>query len=371
MTSTLSPAPTRSSGRRGLRAALCLLLALVLTSCLKYDLTLIVNEDDTLDGTLIVAVAREFAAGQDIFRQSEELTPSEGSITKEAYEDADYVGSRYVIAGVPISEIDALSSDSSTRFSLTHNDDEYVFEASLTFNIGGADSIPTDDTFSAMVAMTFPGEVLESNGAIEGNTVTWTALRPDADNSLTARASAVANGGAGSPGDSGVAWWIWALGAAGLFGLAAIGTAIVLSRRRAAKAGTAAQAWQAQHEGGYDGYGNWIPASGYGQPGYQQPGYQQPGYQQPGYQQPGYQQPGYYDSGPEGGYDSYYGTPDATYGQSPGESYGGSYGDSYPGPPGTGPEPRAGHPYGGYSGQTVVRPAENSPPSGWNPVPPP
>ena len=356
MTTTLSPAPTRSSGRRGLRAVLCLLLALVLTSCLKYDLTLIVNEDDTLDGTLIVAVAREFAAGQDIFGQSEELTPSEGSITKEPYEDADYVGSRYVIAGVPIAEIDALSSDSSTRFSLTHNGDEYVLDASLTFNIGGADSIPTDDTFSAMVAMTFPGEVLESNGAIDGNTVTWTALRADADNSLTARASAVANGEAGSAGDSGVAWWIWALGAAGLLALAAIGTAIVLSKRRTAKTATATQALQAQQEGGYDTYGNWVPASGYGQPVYQQPGYQQPGY---------------YDSGQEGGYDSYYGTPDASYGQSLGQPYGGSYGESYTGPPGTGPDPRADHPYGGYSGQTVVRPPDNSPPSGWNSVPPP
>ncbi len=363
MTPTSSPAPTRSNGRRGLRAVLCLLLALVLTSCLKYDLTLIVNEDDTLDGTLIVAVAREFAAGQDIFGQSEELTPSEGSITKEAYEDADYVGSRYVIAGVPISEIDALSSDSSTRFSLTHNGDEYVLDASLTFNIGAADSIPTDDSFSAMVAMTFPGEVLESNGAIDGNTVTWTALRADADNSLTARASAVANGEAGSAGDSGVAWWIWALGAAGLLALAAIGTVIVLSKRRTAGAATATQAWQAQQPGGYetDAYGNWVPASGSGQPGYQQPGYQQPGYQQPGY----------YDSGQEGGYDSYYGTPGASYGQSLSQPYGGSYGESYTGPPGTGIDPSTGHPYGSYSGQTVVRPPDNSPASGWNPVPPP
>ncbi|MDQ3054917.1 MAG: hypothetical protein M3R66_14190, partial [Actinomycetota bacterium] len=89
-------------------------MAVLLSGCLKYDLTLMVNDDDTLDGTLIVAVAREFTVGEDVLGRSGELTPSQGTVTKEAYEDADYIGSRYVISGVPISEIDALSSDSST-----------------------------------------------------------------------------------------------------------------------------------------------------------------------------------------------------------------------------------------------------------------
>lgn len=335
-----------------MRACLLLGLAVLLSGCLKYDLNLLVNEDDTLDGTLIVAVAREFAAGEDISRQSDELSPSEGTVTKEPYEDADYVGSRYVISGVPISEIDALSSDSSTRFSLTHVGDEYLLDATVNFNLGGADSVPTDSTFTAMVSFTFPGEVLESNGTSDGNTVVWTQLRPDADNSLTARASAVANGEAGNPLDSGIAWWIWALGAAGVLAVAGIIAAIVARKRRAAKTAAATQAWQGeQQEGGYDAYGNWNPA-------------------------PGYQQPGYYDSGQDGGSDSYYDTPDydtpdGTYGGAYGDSYGGSYGDTYGGPPGTEPYPKIDQPYGGYSGQTVVKPPGHPPPPhGWSSGPP-
>lgn len=334
-------------------------LAMLLSGCLKYDLTLVINQDDTMDGTLITAVAREFATGQDIFAQSGDLTPSQGSVTKEPYEDADYVGSRYVISDVPIAEIDALSSDNSTRFQLTREGDEYVLDASVNFNLGGADSVPADSSFSAMVSMTFPGEVLESNGAIDGNTVMWTQLRPDAANSLTARASAIANGEAGSGADSGIAWWVWAIGAAGLLIVIGLLTALLLRSRRAARsaaAGTAAEAgaWPASQQGWYDANGAWVPApAAHGQSGYD-------------------------DAGQDGGgYDSYYGTHDTygSYGGSgsdPYDSYGTGYGgsgDSYGGPPGTEPYPQTGPPASGYTGQTVVSyPGQTPPPpQPWSP----
>jgi len=361
------PAPTSRSPRW--RASLLLGLAVLLSGCLKYDLTLVVNEDDTLDGTLIVAVAREFAVGEDIFGQSGELTPSEGSVTKEPYEDADYLGSRYVITGVPISEIDALSTDRSTRFSLTREGEEYLLDATVNFNVAGTETVPMEASFSALVSFTFPGAVLESNGTIDGNSVTWTQLRPDADNTLTARASAIGNGQASSATDSGTPWWIWVLGGAGaLLVLGVLGT--VLFRRR--RAGNAAQAAAAQgglpahQQGGYDDYGNWVAAPAYGQ------------------------QSGYYGSGQEGGYDSYYGAYGGTYG----DQYGayrdtnsgdnsGSYWDTYRGPPGTEPLPQVwnpqtgygysphpqdsyGQPSGGYSEQTLVnQPTTPQPPNAW------
>ncbi|MBA3369250.1 MAG: hypothetical protein H0T99_11385 [Geodermatophilaceae bacterium] len=359
-TSTLPRAG--SSRRRGLCVSLFLGLAVVLSGCLKYDLTLVVSEDDTLDGILIVAVAREFAVGQDIFGQSGELTPSQGSVTKEAYEDADYVGSRYVISGVPISEIDALSSDSNTRFALTHEGDEYLLDASLDFNLAGTDTVPTGNSFTAMVSMTFPGAVIESNGTIQGNTVVWTQLRPDADNTLTARASAIANGEAGSSSDSGIAWWIWALGGVGLLLVAALVTVLLLGRRRAAVSSAAAQAPSATHTwpgqpGGYAEHGPWVPQQGYGH------------------------ESGYDSAGQGDGYDSYYGAPEGTYGDpysgqahphdSYGEGYGTSYGEAHGGPPGTLAYPQTAPPHGDNSGQPVGGAPDNaSPPQGWSPRPP-
>lgn len=352
----MTTAAVRSSGRRGVRAGLFLGLVLLLSGCLKYDLTLMINDDDTIDGTLIVAVAREFAVGEDIFGQSEEVTPSQGTVTKEPYEDADYIGSRYLISGVPISEIDALSTDRSTRFSLTREGDEYSLDASLNFNLAGTEAVPTDGSFSALVSFTFPGAVLESNGTIDGNNVAWTQLRPDADNSLTARASAVANGQAGAASGSGTPWWLWVLVGVGVLLLVGISIAFILRQRRAARAtatAAAAALGPVQQQGAFNEYGVWVPSTVYGQ------------------------ESGYYDSGQEGGYGSYYGT----YGNTHGQTYGDTNGGTYGGPPGTEPYPQTsypqtdysqpGYPQDGYSGQTVISyPDTTQPPRDWVARPP-
>lgn len=330
-------------------------LLLVLSGCLKYDLTLVVSDDDKMDGTLIVAVAREFAAGQDILGQTGDVTTSEGTVTKEAYEDADYIGSRYVLSGVPISEIDSLSNDSSTQFSLTREGQEYVLDASINFNLSTTDAVPTSARFTAMVSVTFPGSVTESNGTIDGNTVVWPELKPDAENSLTARASAISNGQAASPDQSGTAWWIWAIGGVGVLLVVLVIIALVVRKRRAAKAAQAASAtgvWPGPQQGPVGEYPGYAPATEHAQ------------------------ESGYYDSGVAEGYGSFYGT----YGETPSGSAdypsGRTTGDTYRGPPGTAPAPQPGYPQpgnppGGNSGQTVVGYPDPSPPAqGWV-VPPP
>lgn len=312
-------------------------LVLILSGCLKYDLTLEVSEDDTLSGTMIVAIAREFAVGEQALGRTGDITTTEGSVTKEPYEDADYVGSRFILNDIPISEIGALATDGSSEFTLTREGDEFVLDASLDFNLGGSDSIPTGSSFTAMVSFTFPGAVLESNGAISGNTVAWTELVPDAANSLTARASAVANGQAGETASSRTPWWVWALTGVGGLLVLGIGAMFILRRRRAATSAALVtpQGWPTQQQGAYNEYGVWVPAAVYGQ------------------------QSGYHDSGQEGGYGSYYGTygetpsgsDDYTHGRSAPDTYDGGRADTYGGPPGTQPQPpypQAGYPQGGY-----------------------
>lgn len=366
MTRSLSRSPLGSSRRRGWRAGLLLGLVMVLSGCLKYDLALVVSEDDTLDGTMIVAIAREFAVGEEALGRTGDITTSQGSVTKEPYEDADYVGSRFVLSGVPISEIDALATDGSSQFSLTREGEEFVLDATLDFNLGGSESIPTGSSFTAMVSFTFPGAVLESNGEINGNTVAWTELSPDTANSLTARASAVPNGQAASAPGSATPWWVWVLVGVGVLLVLGIIAAFILRRRRARNAESLASTagWPVQQQGAYNEYGIWVPAAVYGQ------------------------QSGYHDSGQEGGYGSYYGT----YGETPsgsydypqdrsyGDTYGGSRADTYGGPPGTEPQPQFGYqagypqsgfPNGNYTGQTVVgQPEAPQPPPAWTVRPP-
>ncbi len=310
-----------------MRVGLFFGVLLLLSGCLKYDLALVVSDDDTMDGTLIVAVAREFAAGQDILGQTGDVTTSIGTVTKEAYEDADYIGSRYIISGVPISEIDSLSTDSSTQFSLTHEGQEYVLDASLNFNLATTDAVPSSASFTAMVSFTFPGAVTESNGAIDGNTVVWSALLPDAENSLTARASAVSNGQAVGPTESGIPEWIWAVGGAGVLLLLMVLVLLLLlllRKRRSSKATDALGAWPPQQSGPYGEYGNGPPATGYGQ------------------------QSGYYDSGLPDDDGSYYGT----YGETPSGSSdyrsGGTTAYTYRGRSATAPVPHLGYPQSDY-----------------------
>jgi len=237
----------------------------------------------------------------------------------------------------------------------------------------GTETVPMEASFSALVSFTFPGAVLQSNGTIDGNSVTWTQLRADADNSLTARASAMGNGQASSSTDSATPWWFWALGGAGAVLVLGVLGAVLFRIRRAGNAAPPATAapegWPAQQQGGYDDYGNWVAAPAYGQ------------------------QSGYYESGQEGGYDSYYGTFGGAYGDqygtyrdtSSGDTYSGSYADTYRGPPGTEPLPQVrypqtgygysphpqdphGQPSGGYSGQTVVdQPTIPQPRNAWTP----
>lgn len=298
-------APARRSSRRLIRATLVAGLVLLLSGCLKYDLRVLVNEDDTMDGVLIFAVARDFALGSDIFAQSVELTPSSGSIARERYEDEDYVGTKYTLTGVPISELNVLSSDASTDYSLTRQGDEFVLDARLSFNIGSQDVPAATTNFTALIAFTFPGEVLESNGSMDGNTVTWADLRADAANELTARASAIENGAAGDTG-GGLPWWAWVAG--GVVLLAAIGAvvALLLRRRRSAAAGPVPPA-------GVDQYGSPVPPNAYGYPhtdpaygSYQSTPYQSTPYQSAPYDGSPYDSSPYDSSPYDSGYDYLY-----------------------------------------------------------------
>lgn len=307
-------------------------LVLLLSGCLKYDLRVLVNEDDTMDGVLIFAVAREFAVGSDIFGQSAVLTPSSGSIAREAYEDEEYVGTKYTLTGVPISELNVLSTDGSTDYSLTRQGDEFVLDARLAFNIGSQDVPAATTNFSALIAFTFPGAVLESNGAVDGNTVTWGDLRADATNELTARASAIENGAAGDTG-GGVPWWAWVAG--GVVLLAAIGAvvALLLRRRRSAAAAAGPGSTPA-----VDQYGSPIPPNAYGHP-YTDPAYGS--YQSTPYDVSPYQNAPYesepYDGSPyDSGYDYLYGPQtDVTPIETPGQYSG----QTVLSPPASGPAP--------------------------------
>ncbi|MFD4990726.1 LppM family (lipo)protein [Cellulosimicrobium cellulans] len=337
-------------------------------------MALTLNEDDTFDGSVVMAFSDELAESANMDPQ--EMWDSMGSemeselpegATQEPYAQDGYTGTKITYTDQPISQLSSAGADS---ISVTREGDEFVVSGSMDmtgeeFNPDTGDATSDQltqqmmDSLDIKISVTFPGEVAESNGEIDGNTVTWTPVVGET-NEMTARGSAVAGGAAGTDdggsdeatgdsdgatapdggdsasdaSDSGSLAWLWfVIGGVVLLGIIGLVLWLVLRSKPGAQDGQAAGFQQ----GGYPGQPGQYP----GQPQGQHPG-QQGGYPgQPG-AYPG--QPGAYpgqqgQQGQQGGYP----------GQQPG-AYPGQQPGAYPGQPGApqgyGAHPPAPGPYG-------------------------
>lgn len=215
------------------------LLLIVLTACVRFQAELRVNPDDTVDGSVIVAVivgddadAKAKAAASADRIEAELLPGLRGApgVTREVYDQDGYLGSRFNFSGTPIEAFAGSSSEGS--LSLVRTGDEFQFSGALDFSPGSEQEAPEDaDTSGITVAVSFPGPVLEHNGEASGNTVRWeTSYEGRID--MKARASAI---------PSGPSIWVWVSVAAGALMVAALAVVLVI-RRRTAPAGDASPA---------------------------------------------------------------------------------------------------------------------------------
>jgi hypothetical protein len=221
---------------RKILAALGILLVLALAGCVRFQADLNVSEQNTLDGDIVVAVitndepgsadnARDAAAGIEA-RLIPALRGANG-VTATPYEEDDYVGTRFTLAGTPI---DALNSGTDGALSLTREGDEFLFSGTLDFTPEeqppAGEEVDGDASDSDLtVAISFPGEVIEHNGQLDGSKVTW-ATTLEGSVTMEARASAI---------PSGPPIWVWAIVAGAVLLIAVIVVVVVVSRRRAPK----------------------------------------------------------------------------------------------------------------------------------------
>ena len=179
-------------------------LTLLLAGCLKLDMAITISPDDTVDGEMVFAVNKQLLelTGQNIDDVLGDTTvPSdvEGA-TQEPYEDGDFVGTQVTFEDVALSDL----SEGSDPDSLT------IVRTGDTYEVDGVMDLSTDDadlqgnpfedqiteafdTAQLRIAITFPGEVLETNGQVDGTTVTWEPVFGER-NVLTAVASASGEG---------------------------------------------------------------------------------------------------------------------------------------------------------------------------------
>jgi hypothetical protein len=212
------------------------------------DMDLTLSEDDTASGAVVVAFSDRLAEAmevepRDLWEQgSGELAGElpEGA-TEEPYASDGYTGGRYTFDGQPIGEVGGLGGE---ELSITREGDEYVVTGTmdLTDDTGELESAPQElvDELDVRVAVTFPGEVVETDGEMLGtNTVEWRPAIGERTE-MHARGSAVSNGLAGTAGAGGTdagdgaspgfPWWV--VGALAGVLLLAVVVVLVLRARR-------------------------------------------------------------------------------------------------------------------------------------------
>jgi hypothetical protein len=381
---------TSSLRRRLGLGALLATLALLVAGCMRIDMALTLNEDDTVDGSAVMAISDEVAraAGQDpqalwdqLGGQMESGLPP--GATQEPYAEDGYTGTRLTYTDQPISQMS--STGGTDPLSITREGDDFVVSGEMDLSdeelgIDGTDPQSDEMTrqmmegFDVRISVTFPGEVGETNGEVDGSTVTWTPVLGEVTE-ISARGSAVAGGAAapdeetGDGSDEGATdpdatdlddaaafpWWLLGI-VAGLVLLGIVGLVLwlVLRKKPSDQGGPGSQ--QGVYAGAPGPYG--VPGQAPG-PGY--PGQQ--GGQHPGAPQPYPGQP--YPGGPAGPQGQYAPPPAAPYGGAPGPQ--GAPGPYAPAQPAQGQPGQAGQPHPQPAPTTPLAPQQPAP---TQPLPP-
>ncbi|HWM35120.1 MAG TPA: hypothetical protein VNR36_12895 [Pseudolysinimonas sp.] len=176
-------------------------LVLALAGCVRFQADLSVDEQNNLDGDIVVAVITNDDdpdsprnAADAVAQIEDQLLPelrgSDG-VTAKPYEEDDYVGTRFTLDDTPISALDG--GDADGALTLTRTGDEFEFTGTLDFTPDD-EQVPQDvegdpGDGGIVVSISFPGEVTDHNGELDGTTVTWST---SLEGSVTMHATASA-----------------------------------------------------------------------------------------------------------------------------------------------------------------------------------
>jgi hypothetical protein len=192
---TTAAGAARRRTRRALAALLAVTGLLVLAGCMKIEMNMTLTEDDSVSGTIVMAISNEVAEsmGMDAGELWDQAGGEMGAelpdgASQEPYADDEYTGTTFTFEDQPIEEF----SGADEELSIAREGDEYVVSGVMDLSEGaegmeGSQEMPQEilDTFLVTIAVTFPGDVTETNGTVDGTTVTWnpafgetTAARP-------------------------------------------------------------------------------------------------------------------------------------------------------------------------------------------------
>ncbi|MBT0993313.1 hypothetical protein KIN34_03305 [Cellulomonas sp. DKR-3] len=226
-------------------------LLLVLSGCMKVDLQATFTTDDTVDGTMLVAIDKQLlettgGSVDDVLGSDEDLFDN-GKTTSEPYEEGDYVGRTYTFADVPLDEFGG-----DEEMQISHADGKFTVDGELDLSSSQLGESATGGEVT--ITFTFPGDVEEANGAIDGNSVTWAG---EAGDVLEINAVA-SDSGNGFP----ILTLVWLLAGLVLLALVVVITVVLLRRRSSRREGLEPHpAYDAVPAAGDAAYGAAPPAA--------------------------------------------------------------------------------------------------------------
>ncbi len=176
-------------------------LVFLMTGCIKLNMNLGINSDNTVSGTVEFGVQKELLdlTGQNVedLLGSDAPFPSNApGVTVEPFDDGEFVGRRFIFEDVPIEQFNSGSLVGGTgatgasgatgagdSLNIARQGDTFVVTGVLDLSsalsgatgpFGGTGGAQLFESADIRIAITFPGEVLQApGGEIDGNTVTY------------------------------------------------------------------------------------------------------------------------------------------------------------------------------------------------------
>ena len=138
--------------------------ALSLTGCFKEIANYTLHQDNTVSGSVIVAIDKDYAngmTGNDAITQlgADNPVANVAGVTQANYDDGKYVGVKYTFTNVPL---DTMASDMDGT--VTRVGDTFVFEGTAIDQSQFQEMEQYMSSAVATLSMTFPGEVASTAG---------------------------------------------------------------------------------------------------------------------------------------------------------------------------------------------------------------
>ncbi|MFP5020568.1 LppM family (lipo)protein [Pseudonocardia phyllosphaerae] len=160
-----------AAARRARAVVLLVVLALVtLTGCTRAQVALAVQPDDTVDGTVTVATPDGAPGGK-----GPQLTVPEdlqSQVDVSSYDQDGYVGSTASFSGLSFAEVSKLNALGGSAAGRANMEMRRVGERILVQGRADLTTMPVDKA-DVRLAISFPGEVVGTDGEAEGGTVSW------------------------------------------------------------------------------------------------------------------------------------------------------------------------------------------------------